>query len=117
MDYEYSNGVLIYYLPPELDHYEADRIKRKSEEVFADGDVKYIVFDFSKVNFMDSSGIGLITGRYRKISDKKGRAYVINVSEPIDKLLFLSGIYRIVMKRDSKEEIINDLLEGEYYAD
>lgn len=117
MDYEFSNGVLIYYLPQELDHFEADRIKRKSEAVFAEENVKYIVFDFSRVIFMDSSGIGLITGRYRKISDKKGRAYVINVSEPIDKLLFLSGIYRIVMKRDSKEEIINDLLEGEYYAD
>lgn len=115
MDFEFSNGVLIYYLPAELDHYQADLLKRKSESCFEENEVRYIVFDFEKVKFMDSSGIGLITGRYRRISGKKGLIYVINVSEPIDKLLFLSGIYRIAIKRDSKEEIVNDLLEGDYY--
>jgi stage II sporulation protein AA (anti-sigma F factor antagonist) len=115
MDYECSNKVLIYYLPEELDHFSADRIKRKSEHEFTSGNVQHIIFDFADVRFMDSSGIGLITGRYRKI--KGGSVYVINADENIDKLLLLSGIYRIAVKKDSKEEIINDLLKGEYYAE
>jgi stage II sporulation protein AA (anti-sigma F factor antagonist) len=115
MDYECSNGVMIYYLPAELDHFQADRIKRKSEKEFTNGNVRYVIFDFTNVRFMDSSGIGLITGRYRKIKD--GRVYVINTSENIDKLLYLSGIYRIAVKKGDKEEIINDLLKGEYYAE
>jgi stage II sporulation protein AA (anti-sigma F factor antagonist) len=115
MDYECSNGVMIYYLPVELDHFQADRIKRKSEHEYADGKVKYVIFDFENVRFMDSSGIGLITGRYRKIRD--GRVYVINTSENIDKLLYLSGIYRIAVKKDGRDDVINDLLKGEYYAE
>jgi hypothetical protein len=64
---------------------------------------------------MDSSGIGLITGRYRKIKD--GRVYVINTSENIDKLLYFSGIYRIATKKEDKDGVISDLLKGEYYAE
>jgi stage II sporulation protein AA (anti-sigma F factor antagonist) len=115
MDYECSNGVMIYYLPVELDHFQADRIKRKSEQEFTDGKVKYVIFDFRNVRFMDSSGIGLITGRYRKIKD--GRVYVINTSENIDKLLYFSGIYRIATKKEDKDGVISDLLKGEYYAE
>jgi stage II sporulation protein AA (anti-sigma F factor antagonist) len=115
MDYECSNGVMIYYLPVELDHFQADRIKRRSEQEFSEGNVKYVIFDFENVRFMDSSGIGLITGRYRKING--GRVYVINASENIDRLLYLSGIYRIAVKKEGREEIINDLLKGEYYAE
>ncbi|MCM1272766.1 MAG: anti-sigma factor antagonist [Clostridium sp.] len=113
--FEISNHVMIYYLPKELDHFSADRIKRKTERVFEKNDVKYLIFDFEKTTFMDSSGIGLITGRYRKVHDDGGSVFVINVCPAIDKVLTMSGIYRIVGKKDSKEEIIEELLKGGYY--
>ena len=49
--YEVENGIMIYYLPCELDHYAAENIKKKSEAVFADDNVKYLIFDFEKTNF------------------------------------------------------------------
>lgn len=113
--FEVSNGVMIYYLPQELDHFAADRIKRKTESCFKDGDIKHLIFDFDKTNFMDSSGIGLITGRYRKVHDAGGQVYVINMNANIDKILTMSGIYRIVKKKSSKEEIIKEMLKGGYY--
>lgn len=113
--FEISNGVMIYYLPKELDHYAADKIKRNSEIVFESEDVKHLIFDFENTRFMDSSGIGLITGRFRKVHDKGGCAYVINVNETIDKVLTMSGIYRIVSKMNTKEDIINALYEGGYH--
>ncbi|MBP3622279.1 MAG: anti-sigma factor antagonist [Lachnospiraceae bacterium] len=113
--YEVSNGVMIYYLPKELDHYAADSLKKKSENVFLEEDIKYLIFDFENTEFMDSSGIGLITGRFRKIYDKGGMVYVINVKPVIDKVLNMSGIYRILCKRDSKEDIINEMIQGGYY--
>lgn len=114
-NFEVSNGVMIYYLPKELDHYSADKLKRKSEVVFEQENIRYLIFDFEKTEFMDSSGIGLITGRYRKVHDKGGKVYVINVNNAIDKVLTMSGIYRIVSKYNSKDDIINDLYEGGYY--
>ena len=64
---------------------------------------------------MDSSGIGLITGRFRKVHDKGGNVYAINVKPTIDKILNMSGIYRILSKRENKEEIISEMIEGGYY--
>lgn len=113
--FEISNGVMIYYLPKELDHYAADKIKRKSEMIFESEEIRYLIFDFEKTDFMDSSGIGLITGRYRKVHDKGGMVYVTNVNEAIDKVLTMSGIYRIISKMDTKEDIIKALYEGGYY--
>ncbi len=115
MDYEIKDGVMVYYLPKELDHYAAEKIKRKSDEVFSEKIINYLIFDFEKTNFMDSSGIGLITGRFRKVFDKGGKVYVVNVNGVIDKILMMSGIYRIIDKKESKEDIIKEMIEGGYY--
>ena len=74
-----------------------------------------MVFDFSNVQFMDSSGIGLITGRFRRIHDKGGQTFVVNVSPAMDKLLKLSGIYTIIKKKATKEDIIKEMVKGGYY--
>lgn len=104
--YENKNGTLIYHLPDEIDHYQADYLKRKTDGLFERREIKNVVFDFSDTNFMDSSGIGLVTGRYRKVLDNGGKAYAINVSESIDKLLLMSGIYRIVDKIENLNQVI-----------
>ena len=113
--YDIENGIMVYYLPEELDHYAAERIRRKSDAVFEEKEVKNLIFDFKNTCFMDSSGIGLITGRYRKIHDNGGTAYIVNVNSAIDKVLKMSGIYRIIGKWNSKEDIINELIKGGYY--
>ncbi|MBQ7707264.1 MAG: anti-sigma factor antagonist [Lachnospiraceae bacterium] len=113
--YDYSDGVLIYYLPKELDHYAAEKIKSGSEKVLDENEVDYLIFDFRKTTFMDSSGIGLVTGRYRRVHDKGGKVFVVNVSESIDKILMMSGIYRIIEKKDTKEDIIKEMIAGGYY--
>ena len=113
--YDYMDGVMVYYLPKELDHYSAEKIKKGSEDIFSDKEVRYLIFDFDKTVFMDSSGIGLLTGRYRKVHDKGGSVFVINVNENIDKLLKMSGIYRIIEKKETKEDIIKEMITGGYY--
>ncbi len=113
--FDYSDGVLIYYLPRELDHYAAEKIKSGSEKIFDENNVEYLIFDFEKTSFMDSSGIGLVTGRYRRVHDKGGKVFVVNVSENIDKILMMSGIYRIIEKKETKEDIIKDMVAGGCY--
>ena len=113
--YDYSDGTLIYYLPKELDHYAAEKIKTGSEKVFESNDVKFLIFDFDKTLFMDSSGIGLITGRYRRVHDKGGKVYIVNVNQAIDKILKMSGIYRIIEKKEFKYFILWEMVAGGYY--
>lgn len=115
MLYEVENGVMIYYLPEELDHYAADMIKRKTMQVFEEEDIRLLIFDFAKTQFMDSSGIGLITGRFRIVHDKGGAVYAIHVSETIDRVLMLSGIYQILKKVDTMDALKQEMVKGGYY--
>lgn len=115
MLYEVENGVLIYYLPEELDHYAADMMKRKTKHIFEEQEIRYMIFDFSKTNFMDSSGIGLITGRFRIVHDKGGEVFAVHVSDAIDRVLLMSGIYRILKKMDSMDDIKKEMVKGGYY--
>ena len=70
-----------------------------------DNSVCHIVFDFSDTKFMDSSGIGVLAGRYRKISCFGGKVYVIHANRRIRKILEMSGIGDIVEMIDQEEKI------------
>ncbi len=94
-------------IPEELDHYAADMIRQEAECIFMKCPIKNIVFDFSETLFMDSSGIGLITGRYRKICDLGGVIYVYGLGSAMDHIFMLSGLNTIVKK-------ITDLEEADY---
>ena len=70
-----------------------------------DHSVSHIVFDLSDTKFMDSSGIGVLAGRYRKISCFGGKVYVIHANRRIRKILEMSGIGDIVEMIDQEEKI------------
>ena len=98
MVYEVANGVLIYYLPEELDHYAADMLKRKTAHVFDEEEIRYLIFDFSKTQFMDSSGIGLVIGRYKALARRGGRVSVAGATPRVDKIFSMAGLYSIIEK-------------------
>ena len=72
----------------------------------AAGNVKNIVFDFKDVSFMDSSGIGLIMGRYKKVMFIGGKAAVTNVGNAVDRIFKISGLYKIIEKYDTIQEAL-----------
>ncbi len=95
---------MVIYVPKELDHYHAEMVRAEAEAIFMKMPIKNIIFDFSDTVFMDSSGIGLVTGRYRKICDIGGVLYVYGLSKAMDKVFMLSGLNRIVTKIQKMEE-------------
>lgn len=84
-------------LPEELDHFQAEQIRKAVKEIMQKGYIQNIVFDFQNTRFMDSSGIGLIAGRYRELQMRGGKVYVEHVNDVMNKVLTLSGLYRIVI--------------------
>lgn len=83
-------------MPKEVDHHLAIGINQKADEMICDSEVQHLIFDFSDTDFMDSSGIGVILGRYKKISCFGGKVYVIHANMQIRKILLMSGIQKIV---------------------
>lgn len=68
MEYQIQENCLTIFLPHELDHHSAEEIRKLSDRLVEKNHIKHIIFDFKETNFMDSSGIGVIMGRYKQIS-------------------------------------------------
>jgi len=83
-------------MPKEVDHHGAASIRECADRLILDDKVKNIVFDFENTTFMDSSGLGIIIGRYKKISCFGGKVYAINTSERIGRLLRASGMASVI---------------------
>ena len=95
-EYAIIENYLCIKMPKEVDHHGASGIRECADRLILDDKVKNIVFDFEDTTFMDSSGIGIIIGRYRKISCFGGKVYTINTSERIQRLLRSSGLSSII---------------------
>ena len=104
-DYKIIDHYLMIRLPEEIDHHRCSAICRRADHMMLDNSVSHIVFDFSDTKFMDSSGIGVLAGRYRKISCFGGKVYVIHANRRIRKILEMSGIGDIVEMIDQEEKI------------
>lgn len=87
---------LIVYMPEEVDHLSSSDLRIAADLVLENYDIHRIIFDFSNTLFMDSSGIGMIMGRYRNIVKKGGEMMAIHTSQRIEKILYLSGIYKLI---------------------
>lgn len=95
-EYAIIDNYLCIKMPQEVDHHGAAGIRECADRLILDDKVKNIVFDFENTTFMDSSGLGIIIGRYRKISCFGGKVYAINTSERISRILKTSGMSAII---------------------
>ena len=105
MKYQVQENCLTIYLPREVDHHNADKIRKEADAVISRNHIRYVIFDFDRTDFMDSSGIGLILGRVRQIHPINGKVYLFGGNEIIRKMLEMSGIQNVVTVLDTIEEV------------
>ncbi|MBQ6333339.1 MAG: anti-sigma factor antagonist [Clostridia bacterium] len=86
-------------LSGELDHHSAEQTRIMLDTLLRDVTVHELVLDLSGMTFMDSAGIGVILGRFRKISMRGGRMVVKGMNASVDRLFQMSGIYAIVERQ------------------
>ena len=85
-------------LEGELDHCSAERVRASLDALIADRRVKRLVIDLNRLTFMDSSGIGVIIGRYRTLSRRNGSVAIRGANPQVDRIFQMSGLYQIVEK-------------------
>jgi stage II sporulation protein AA (anti-sigma F factor antagonist) len=95
-DFKVIDGYLCIRLPQEVDHHRAAYICENADRYIVKEQVSNVVFDFEDTRFMDSSGIGIIMGRYKKISCFGGKVFAIHADKQIKRLLYLSGLSKII---------------------
>ena len=91
-----KDAVMTIRLPEEVDHFVADRLREEAGEILVERNVREVVFDFRKTVFMDSSGIGMIMGRYRQIYMLGGEICAAHTNERVKKILTMSGVTKIM---------------------
>jgi stage II sporulation protein AA (anti-sigma F factor antagonist) len=98
MDIKIENigTTLVAKLTGELDHHTAPNLRDALDREISLNNTVNIVLDFDGVTFMDSSGIGVIVGRYKQISARGGKVMVIRVKPQVDKILEISGLKKIL---------------------
>lgn len=95
-DFQVIDNCLMIRLPEEVDHHGAGFICENADRLLCREEVCNVVFDFENTRFMDSSGIGIIMGRQRKISCFGGQVYIIHANRQIRRILTVSGLEKMV---------------------
>ena len=91
-----SGTTLTVHLPSELDHHNSEKIRIEADRLIRSKNIRRVQFDFSQTVFMDSSGIGMIIGRYKMMRFMGGTVIAVRVSEAMRRILTLSGIYKVI---------------------
>lgn len=87
---------LVVILEGELDHHTSEYARKRIDRQYYNNNLLNMVLDLRKLSFMDSSGIGLIMGRYRNCSEEKGRISIVSTNSNINRILKMSGLLKLI---------------------
>ncbi len=97
--YKKSQSSLTVYVYGELDECSASKAKSMLDKLLLDNiNSESVVFDLSGLSFMDSTGIGLLIGRYKKLKQFNIPTYISGASVATEKVIELAGLYKIMPK-------------------
>jgi stage II sporulation protein AA (anti-sigma F factor antagonist) len=94
--YDEVDKLLTCQITEEIDHHTTEKMRRMLDDEIERYIPKKIIFDFDKVSFMDSAGIGMILGRYKMVRMLGGSVEMINVNPSVKKIFEMSGIPKII---------------------
>ncbi|ARC84516.1 anti-sigma F factor antagonist [Clostridium argentinense CDC 2741] len=100
---------LIVELMGELDHHNASEVRNKIDDMLDRDNINKLIMNFSGVSFMDSSGIGAVIGRYKKLSMKGGKLCITNLKPSVKRVFELSGLFKIIDIYDDVEQGIKSV--------
>ena len=90
-----KNSTLYAFLKGEIDHHTALPCRLHIDEKIETCRPKTVILDFSDVSFMDSSGIGLVMGRYKILNELGGNLEITGLSDNSYRVMRLAGLDRI----------------------
>ena len=98
--FEIEGDALIIRLSGEIDHHIAPMLRKDIDDEMKLYGMVHLIFDFSRVSFMDSSGIGMVLGRYKKAVAAGGSVKIRNASRLVKQILDMSGVFSLIAYED-----------------
>jgi len=109
IDMKTIEDILCIRLKGELDHHTAEDLKNKASQLIETGGIRHIILNLGELSFMDSSGLGVILGRYKQIQQFEGEMIVCAISPSVQRLFEMSGMFKILRLESSEEAAIQGL--------
>lgn len=94
--YETKTGSLRIFAPQEIDECAASEMREEADMLIDNYQIRHLIFDFANTEFMDSSGIGMLIGRSRKMGYNGGSVEAQNLNPRVQKIFTLAGLPRLI---------------------
>jgi stage II sporulation protein AA (anti-sigma F factor antagonist) len=95
----------------DMDQESVGNLRDKLVQLIKEKNVKNIVFNMKDLEFMDSTGIGIIIGRYNQLKLKGGKVILCSINKTVERIILLSGLPRICIIKENEDSAINYLEE------
>lgn len=109
IEMEVIQDVLCIRLIGELDHHYADKLRELATQAIEDNNIRHIVLNLESLTFMDSSGLGVILGRYKQIKQSQGEMVVCAISPAVQRLFDMSGLFKIIRLEPTEQYALKRL--------
>ncbi|WP_338451735.1 anti-sigma F factor antagonist [Niallia oryzisoli] len=106
---EVKQDVLCIRLSGELDHHSADELRKQAVSAIEEYDIRHIILNLEHLSFMDSSGLGVILGRYKQIKQLHGEMVVCAISPSVQRLFDMSGLFKIIRLEPTEDNALQRL--------
>ena len=91
-----EDKLLVFEITEDLDHHVTEKIRRRADYEMERYMPKRVIFDFDRVTFMDSAGIGMVIGRYKFANMIGAKLEVSNLSSSVKRIFEMSGILKLI---------------------
>ena len=105
---------LVVKINGEMDHSNSNGYRQEIDNEIRNRPVKNLIFDFKDLDFMDSSGIGMILGRYKTIKSLNGNVMIASPKKQVEKIINISGLHKIIPIYETTDKAINSMREVAY---
>jgi stage II sporulation protein AA (anti-sigma F factor antagonist) len=109
IDLEVKDDVLLIRLKGELDHHTAEELRGRVTDMLEKEPIRHIVLNLEHLSFMDSSGLGVILGRYKQIKNLGGEMIVCSISPAVKRLFEMAGIFKIIRLETDEQYALKTL--------
>lgn len=98
-----ADEIMVARIIGDIDHHNAKEIRESIDDAAVKAQVRELELDFRDVSFMDSSGIGLVMGRYKLMQEMGGCVHLVNIASHLKKVMVLAGLDRLaIMDRSER---------------
>lgn len=108
-DFKLEHNTLVVKITGEFDLALADKIRSELDNTIDTAEVRHVIFNFADVNYIDSSGLGVILGRYKRLSRYGGKMAIIKPQPQVRKIIELSGLLTIIAEYNDEAEALEKI--------